>query len=100
MNIIDNVYISNNIKHPKRVIRKFRRNKLVPGIFILRQAYGNDQFEIVRADFFRQKFLRDEPLSIIGFAANYDDAIDLSTKLVEDAIKAIGEPDVKRYLGL
>ena len=100
MHIIDKVYFSDNIKHPKRILRRFRRNKLIPGIFVLRQAYGNDQLEIIKADYFKQKFLRNEPLSIIGFAADYDDAVDLSLKIVSEAYETTGVPDVKKFLSL
>lgn len=72
--------------------------KIVPGIYVIREAYEPDQLEIIKADYFKQDMLRDASLSIVGFASGYDDAVLMVTELLDLAISATGEPDIKLYL--
>ena len=98
MKYIDKPYISENIKLPRWVIRRFWRHKLLPGIYVLRTARGSDELEIIRADYYRQSFIRREDSYIVGFAADYSDACKMVVQLVEEAVEKLGRPAIKEYL--
>ena len=99
MKITKNAYVSQKIRHKTVTVAKFRVNKLVPGIFIIREADDPDQLEIIRADFFKQPGLRrpdDKP--ILAFAAGYDDAVDIITNITREAMYKYATPDLKKYV--
>lgn len=98
MKYIDKPYISDRIKHPKWVIRRFRFHKFVPGIYIVRTAHDPDELEIIRADYYRQKFIRNEDSYIVGFAADYEDACNMVIRITNEAMDTIGKPAIKEYL--
>lgn len=98
MEIINSPYISEKIKHPKRILRKLRRNKLVPGVFLIRLAYEPDQLEIIRADLFKQTMLNDEKLMIVGICKDYSDACDMIVRMTDDAIATFGTPNLRKLV--
>lgn len=98
MKYIEKPYISDKIKNSRRVIRRFRMHRFLPGIYIIRTASGNDELEIIRADFYRQKFIRKEDSYIVGFAADYEDACEMVIMLTNKAIEKLGRPAIKEYL--
>ena len=99
MKIAKNAYVSDKIKHKVITVAKFRVNKLVPGIFVIRFAPDPDQLEIIRADFFKQPGLRKpDDLPVIAFAANYDDAVGIVTDITARACDKYGYPALKEYI--
>ncbi|MCR5595034.1 MAG: hypothetical protein K6G12_04245 [Lachnospiraceae bacterium] len=99
MKIAKNLYVSNKIKHKTIVVAKFRVNRFVPGIFVIRLAYDPDNLEIIRADLFKQPGLRkpdDRP--VVAFAANYKDAVDIVIDITQKAYDKYGYPAIKEYI--
>ena len=99
MKIAPNAYVSEKIKHKTITVAKFRVNKLVPGVYIIREADDPDQLEIMRADLFKQKSLRQsDEKPILAFASGYDDAVDIITNITKDAVEKYGFPYLKKYV--
>lgn len=98
MTISDNCYFSKNIYFKKRMLKRFKNNKIVPGIFVIRLADEPDQLEIIRADYLKQEILRNEDKIIVGFASGYDDALNYVLDVTDKAIEKIGFPSIKEYL--
>ena len=93
------LFVSDRIKHKTITVAKFRVNKFVPGIFVIRLAYDPDQLEIIRADYFKQKaFRKGDDKPVVAFAANYDDAVDIVLHLTQKAVEKYGYPALKEYV--
>jgi len=98
MKYIEKPYISDKIHNPRRLYRRFRFHRFLPNIYVIRTAYSPDELEIIKADFYRQKFIRREDKYIVGFANGYDDACDMVVKLTQAAIDELGRPSIKEYI--
>lgn len=99
MKIARQLYVSNRIKHKTIVVARFRVNRPVPGIFVIRFADDPDQLEIIRADFFKQKSLRkDDSKPVVAFAKGYDDAVDIVRDITQKAYEKYGYPALKEYI--
>lgn len=98
MQIIENPIISDQIRWPKRFLRRFKAGKITLGVYVLRTAYAPDQLEIIKAEYYKQKFIKNEDKIIVGFAANYDDACEMVISLTNKAMEELGEPDILGYI--
>ena len=98
MTVSDSVFISDRIRNKKRVIRRFRSGKIIPGIYIIRQADLPDELEIIRAVFFKQKFMAADPRPILSFTKNYDEAVAFVIALTQKSVEKYGYPQLMRFL--
>lgn len=98
MKYINHPYFSDKIKHPKTVYRKFRLHRFMPNIYVIRTALDPDELEIIKADLYKQKYIRREDKYIVGFASGYDDACEMVIKLTQAAIDELGKPAIKEYI--
>ena len=98
MTVSDNVFVSEQIKHPKWVINRFRKGKIIPGIYVIRLGYPPDSLEIILADYFKQKALADDDRPIVAFAKDHEDAVRYVVDITEKSLDRFGFPDIRRYL--
>lgn len=98
MNVSENVYVSDKIKHPKWIIRRFKAGRIIPGIYVVRLALPPDSVEIIRADFFKQKSLIDDSLPIVAFMKSYKDAVEFVVDITNKSLEMFGFPDIRRFL--
>lgn len=98
MRLLEKPYISEYIKHPRRVLKRFIKGKFVPGIYIIRFADDPDQLEIIKSEYYKQKYIMNEDKLIVGFAADYDDACDMVIDLVGKSYAETGIVNIKNYI--
>ncbi|MCM1144101.1 MAG: hypothetical protein NC318_09685 [Blautia sp.] len=100
MKFYKNLYIGNTIKNPNRTKRKLRRHAKQLKIFVILLSGGDAQLEICHSMLLEQPYYREkenEPY-IVGIAGDYEDAVGLVCRIVEEAVAQNGNADLKHYL--
>ena len=98
MNVSDKTYFSESIRNKRRLIRRFTAGKIVPGVFIIREADAPDELEIIRADLFKQKYMALDPRPILAFTKNYDEAVEFVVDITQKSYEKYGYPNLMQYI--
>ena len=67
-------------------------------VYVLVLNEGSDMLDIIYSDTLVNMHTAGAPV-IVGFAKEYDEALQVAAALVCAAIKETGSPDIKRYIG-
>lgn len=93
------LYLGNGIKHPAVIKHKLRTRRLSKGTYVLRIAENDtDYLEILEASYYLQPFAHLEKNYIVGFAATYEEALELVEKMLQDSLEQTGEANLRAYL--
>lgn len=98
MKFYSQLYIGESVRNYRRIMRRLKRGSLFTNAYVLTFAAENDLLEIYDAKIFAQKYYRNFPRMIVGLAADYEEAVELVIKIVEECLSARGDCDVKTYL--
>lgn len=93
-----NLYIGQNIHNPSKLQKKILNRSFFVNAYIITLALNADQLEIFEARILRQKYYHESPRTIVGVAADYQEALDLILKITQDAVKHGYEGRLKEYL--
>lgn len=91
------LYVGDTVKDPTKMKRKLKLHAGVGG-YVISIAAGDDQLEIYKAAYLKQKYYRYHPPIIVGIASNYDEAIDIVVQITKECLYATGECNLKEYL--
>lgn len=91
------LYIGDTVKEPAKTKRKLKLHAGVPG-YVICIAQGDDQLEIYKAAYLKQKYYRYHPPIIVGIAASYDEAVDIVIQITKECLYATGDCNLKEYL--
>ncbi len=91
------LYVGDTIKEPSKIKNKLKRHTAL-SVYVICIASGDDQLEIYKSIFLRQKYYRANPPIIVGIASNYDEAVGLVVRITEDCIRESGNCNLKEYL--
>jgi len=91
------LYVGDNVKDAAKMKRKLKLHAGVDG-YVICIATGEDQLEIYKAAYLKQKYYRYHPTIIVGIAANYDEAVDIVVQITKECLYATGECNLKEYL--
>ncbi len=97
------LYVSPQITDPDQVRRKLVRGQGQLSIWLVTLVEnpadrGGDQMEIMHSANLKQPWYRQHPPMILGLANGRDDAVALVQQILEEAMLAVGEADVHKYL--
>ena len=99
MRFHDKLYVGDSIKNPRVVKWKLR---VAAGQFqvyiIVISDNGDNQLECFHNSLLKQKFIHKKNMLIVGIAGNYNEAIDLITRITEDCVLQTGTGNIKNYL--
>ena len=100
MEFYKNLYIGDSIRKPNKVKRKLKRHAKQLKIYVIILSPGTDQLEIFHSILLGQPFYKKkENLPyIVGIAGNYDEAVELVCRIVNDAMAKNGNADLKNYI--
>jgi len=98
MKLMEPLYVSPSVKHPKKMLKQLNKSKLPCRFFVLTLEDGRDQLAIYPAYCLQQPFYRKFPPVIIGLAKDYEEAQDLVLQIVEESLAKTGECNLKEYL--
>ncbi len=98
MEFYKKLYVGERVKNLRRVKSRLKKGSLVANAYVITLAAGNDLLEIYDSKMFAQKYYRDFKRPVIGIASDYDEAVELVIKIMEESLNDRGDCDVKAYL--
>ena len=97
-----NLYISDDISPSKldKIKKKLEKKPLLCNVYLIAFASNpNDQLDIFQARQLVQKYYVKYPVSVVGIASDYDAAVGLVEKIVQECLQARGDCALREYLG-
>lgn len=98
MKFYTQLYVGEGVRHLRSITRKLKRGWLVKNAYLITFAAGNDLLEIYDAKVFVQKYYKKFPRMIVGIASDYEEAVELVIKMIEESLNSRGDCNVKAYL--
>lgn len=95
------LYVGAGIKHGKldKIKKKLVHKPLFVGVYVITLARNaSDQLEIFDAKQLTQHYYEKYPLQIIGIAKDYEDALEVIEKIVQECLSKRGDCKLKEYL--
>ena len=88
----DGLYVGKNIQSNKKsVIRKIKRHKFVPGVYVLTlPANEQNVLDIYPSYVLTQKYYQKQSLYVVGIAKGMSEAKDVMCQLVMEALSNTG----------
>lgn len=94
-----NLYLGEEIKHPKIIKYKLRIHRPDPGVYVLRLAQNkSDYVEIIKGSYFFQPLAYKEDNQIVGFAKSEAEAFGLISQMMDDCLEATNDVNLRKYL--
>lgn len=96
----ENLYIGENVKkRAPRVIRALKRGKSAVRAYVIALASNPaNLLDLYPAFVLRQEHFQTERLSIVGIAADKEEAMEVAAVIVEETLCCTGSTDVRKYL--
>lgn len=98
MKFYTQLYVGEGVRHLRSIKRKLKGGRLIKDAYLITFAAGNDLLEIYDAKVFSQKYYKSFSRMIVGIASDYEEAVDLVIKMIEESLNNRGDCDVKAYL--
>lgn len=98
MRFAENLYVSEGIKDSRKLRFRLKHGKLLHGCYVIVLCDGQDELEIYHCAYLRQTYYKKYPFRVVGLAKNYDDALLLVERMVQDTYAETGNYKIKKYL--
>lgn len=95
------LYLGESISKSKldKIKSKLEKRPLLCGVYLLTLSHNpNDQLDIIQARQVVQNYYRKYPLYVIGIASDYDEALAMVEKIVQECLQTRGDCALKEYL--
>lgn len=95
------LYLGESIRKEKldKLKKKLKKRPLLSGLFLITLSRNSsDQLEIYDAKQLAWGYYKKNPPYIIGLAGDYDEALSLIKRIVEECVKSRGDCSLKEYL--
>lgn len=93
------LYVGETVEHVGILKQKLKIHAMVR-VYLVTLACGDDQLEIYSSMLLMQKYFRKHAPIIIGIASNYEEAVAIVQKIVEESLERTGTCNLKEYLKL
>ena len=96
----DHLYVGNNAKKKRyQIIQAIRNSRLITGAYVITPSLsGNNVLDIYPARELSAPWYREEEFLIIGIAADYWEALEVTRQIVEELYRKTGGFDLTGYL--
>lgn len=99
MKFYKNLYIGNTVKKPKKAIRKLKRHKLQPGLYVIAFDAETTKLSIYPSPVLAQWYYKENPPAcIVGLADGKEEAFEVIERIAQDALAATGEVSLVDFL--
>lgn len=98
---LPNLYLGESIKVEKldKIKKKLENKPLLSGVFLIAISRNpSDQLEIYNAKQLAQKYYTHYPPCVVGIAGNYDEAVKVVERMVQECMEKRGDCALKEYL--
>lgn len=100
MKFYKNLYIGDTVKKPDKIIKKLKKYKKLPGIYVIVCDGEHRQIEIYHSLMLQQWYYKENPPAVLGIAGSQEEAFTLIQKITQEAMEATGQADLNTYLGV
>lgn len=98
MKFYKNLYAADSCREKKRKICwKLKHNAGQLSIYIIALSSENNLLEIYHCAFLQQKYYNKKTLFIVGIAGGYEEAIEVTQKIIMDVYNKTGGFKMKEY---
>lgn len=98
MKFYRNLYVGASVKNINKVKWKLLTGAGQFGIYVISLSHTTDQLDIFHCAMLKQRSFDKKSLAVVGIAGSMGEAYGLVEKMVQDALAAGLEGDVKAYL--
>ena len=100
MKFYKNLYIGDTVKKPEKAIKKLKRHKKQPGLFVIVYDRDISRLTIYHSLMLSQWYYKENPPAILGIAKGQEEAFGLIEKIAQEAVAATGQADLMAYLAV
>ena len=94
------LYLEDGLEKKKdKIIKKLEKNRLQFGVWLIALPENEkNQLEIVDSKNLIQKNYPKEKIFVVGLTRNYEDALELVEKIVQEVYDKTGECDIRTFI--
>lgn len=100
MKFYKNLYIGDTVKKPDKIVKKLKKYKKLPGIYVIVCNEEQRQIEIYHSLMLQQWYYKENPPAVMGIAGSQEEAFALIQKIAQEAVEVTGGADLAAYLGV
>lgn len=99
MKFYKNLYIGDTVKKPKKAIRKLKRHKIQPGLYVIAFDAETARLTVYPSPMLTQWYYKENPPAcIVGLAGGKEEAFAVIEKIAGEAFAATGEVSLVSFL--
>lgn len=99
MNFYKNLYIGDTVKKPEKAIKKLKRHKKQPGLYVIAYDCETKRLSAYHSLMLSQWYYKENPPAcIVGLANGREEAFAVIERIAQDAIAATGQAQLVTYL--
>lgn len=99
MNFYKNLYIGDTVKKPQKAIKKLKRYKKQPRLYVIVYDGETDRLAVYHSLMLLQWYYRENPPGcIVGLANGREEAFDVIEQIAKESLAATGQAQLVAYL--
>lgn len=99
MNIYKYLYIGDTVKKPEKAIKKLKRHKKQPWLYVIVYDSGTDRLAVYHSLMLSQWYYKENPPGcIVGLANGREEAFDVIERIAQESLAATGQAQLVTYL--
>ena len=99
MNFYKNLYIGDTVKKPEKAIRKLKRHKKQPWLYVIVYDKETDRLAVYHSLMLLQWYYKENPPAcIVGLANGREEAFEVIERIAKESLDSIGQVRLVTYL--
>lgn len=99
MKFYKNLYIGDTVKRPEKAIRKLKRHKKQPGLYVIAYDGETKRLSVYHSLMLSQWYYKENPPAcIVGLANGREEAFAVIERIAQEALAATGQVQLVAYL--
>ncbi len=99
MNFYKNLYIGDTVKKPEKAIRKLKRHKKQPWLYVIVYDKETDRLAVYHSLMLLQWYYKENPPAcIVGLANGREEAFEVIERIANESLDSIGQVRLVTYL--
>lgn len=99
MNFYKNLYIGDTVKKPEKAIRKLKRHKKQPWLYVIVYDKETDRLAVYHSLMLLQWYYNENPPAcIVGLANGREEAFEVIERIAKESLDSIGQVRLVTYL--
>ena len=99
MKFYKDLYIGDTVKKPRKAIKKLKRHKLQPGLYVIAFDAEMARLSVYPSLVLTQWYYKENPPAcIVGLASGQEEAFELIERMAKEALAATGEVSLVSFL--